>query len=182
MSVPGVYRRLIPLAAGGFAVGCFLTFGIAANAQGTASMGYVLGSSEGEHLIQRDGNIFIKVQPDRGSGNLAVGTQQVLAGVGIPMHRHIDMDEAFYVIDGSGTVVLNDSPHSIQKGDSIFIPKNSWHAFQNPNSELLLLWIAVPPHLAAFFREFAARPGMPPVQRTKEQMNELAGKYGTQFR
>jgi quercetin dioxygenase-like cupin family protein len=182
MSIPGFYRRVIPLAAAGFAAGCISTSSIRANAQGATSTGYVLGSSEGEHLIQRGGNIFIKVQPDRGSSNLAVGTQQVLAGVGIPVHRHLDMDEAFYVIDGSGTLVLNDTPHPIQKGDSIFIPKNAWHGFQNPNSELLLLWIAVPPHLAAFFREFAARPGAPPVQRTKDQMNELARKYGTEFR
>lgn len=175
----GIYRRFIPPVAGGFAAGCLLVSGIAANAQGAASTGYVLAPSEGEHLIQRGGNIFIKADPTKGSNRLAMGTQQILAGVGIPAHRHVDMDEAFYVIEGTGTFVLNDAPHRIEKGGSIFIPKNSWHAFQNPDSELLLLWIVTPPQLAAFFREFAAHPGAPPVQRTKEQRNELAHKYGT---
>lgn len=182
MTSPGTYRRLIPLVAAGFAVGCILVSSIGANAQGAASPGYVLGSSEGDHLVQRGGNIFIKVDPATGSNGLAMGTQQVLAGVGIPTHRHVDMDEAFYVIEGTGSFVLNDLPHPIQKGDSIFIPKNSWHAFKNPDSELLLLWVVAPPELAASFREFAARPGMPPVQRTKEQMNEVAHKYGTEFK
>ena len=47
---------------------------------------------------------------------------------------------------------------------------------------LLLLWIVAPPGLEAFFREVATRPGVPPVQRTKEQLNEIARKYATEFR
>ena len=42
-------------------------------AQTAATHGYVLGATEGEHLIHfRDaGNVFIKVGPTTGSGNLA---------------------------------------------------------------------------------------------------------------
>ena len=72
-------------------------------ATGAAPAGYVLRADEGEHLIQRGGNIFIKVDPTRGSAGLAMGTQQILPGVGIPIHRHFQMDEAFYVIGGAGT-------------------------------------------------------------------------------
>jgi quercetin dioxygenase-like cupin family protein len=111
-----------------------------------------------------------------------MGTQQILAGVGIPIHRHFEMDEAFYVVDGGGTFILDDAPHAIDKGSSIFIPKNSWHGFQNADRELLLLWIVAPPGLEAFFREVATRPGEPPVQRTKQQLNEIARKYATEFR
>ena len=177
----GMHRRFILLVAGGFAVGQVLLPG-RANAQAAAPKGYVIGPNEGEHLIQRGGSIFIKTDPTKGSNDLAMGTQQVLVGVGIPIHRHVDMDEVFYVVDGAGTFILNDVPHPIQKGDSIFIPRNTWHGFQNPDRELLLLWIVAPPGLAAFFREFAAHPGAPPVQRTKEQMNEVARKHGTEFR
>jgi quercetin dioxygenase-like cupin family protein len=177
----GMYRRSIVLLAAGFAV-AHVMLPATTNAQAAAPKGYVIGPTEGEHLIQRGGNIFIKTDPTKGSNGLAMGTQQVLAGVGIPIHRHVDMEEAFYVIEGSGTFILNDVPHPIQKGDSIFIPRNSWHGFQNPDGELLLLWIVAPPELAAFFREFAAHPGATPVQRTKEQMDEVAHKYGTEFR
>jgi quercetin dioxygenase-like cupin family protein len=153
-----------------------------ATAQEVDPKGYVLGPNEGEHLIQRGGNIFIKTDPTRGSKGLAMGTQQILVGVGIPVHRHFEMDEAFYVIEGSGTFLLNDTPHPIEKGGSIFIPKNAWHGFQNPDGELLLLWIVAPPGLEAFFREVATRPGGPPLQRSKEQLNEIARKYATEFR
>jgi quercetin dioxygenase-like cupin family protein len=153
-----------------------------ASADPTIAKGYVLGANEGEHLIQRGGNIFIKADPATGSGALAVGTQQILAGVGIPVHRHFEMDEAFYVVDGGGTFILDDVRHPVEKGGSIFIPKNTWHGFQNPDRELLLLWIVAPHGLEAFFREVATRPGVPPTQRTKEQLNEIARRHGTEFR
>jgi mannose-6-phosphate isomerase-like protein (cupin superfamily) len=93
--------------------------------------GYVFGPRDGEHLILRGGDIFIKVDAIAGSNCLAMGSQQILVGVGIPIHRHFEMDEAFYVIEGSGNFILNDVGHPIEKGDSIFIPKNTWHGFEN---------------------------------------------------
>ena len=39
------------------------------------------------------------------------------------------MDEAFYILEGSGTFILNDARHPIEKGGTIFIPKNAWHGF-----------------------------------------------------
>ena len=64
-------------------------------AQGGAPKGYVLEANGGEHLVHfRDqGNIFIKVSSAAGSDNLALGTQQVKVGSGIPIHRHFQMDE-----------------------------------------------------------------------------------------
>lgn len=106
----------------------------------------------------------------------------MLTGVGIPIHRHFEMDEAFYIVEGAGTFILGDTQHQIEKGSSIFIPKNNWHGFQNPVRELLLLWMVTPPGLEAFFREVATRPSMPPVQRTKEELNTITRKYGTEFR
>ena len=83
--------------------------------------GYVLGAREGEHLIHfRDaGNIFIKVDPVKGSNNFALGTQQLPKGSAILVHRHFHMDEAFYVLEGSGTVTLNDVRHSCERGGTI---------------------------------------------------------------
>ena len=144
--------------------------------------GYVLGFREGEHLILRGGDIFINVDPSKGSNGLATGTQQIPVGIGIPIYRHLDKDEAFYVIEGSGNLILDDVRLPIGKGASIFIPKNSWHGFENASHELLLLWTVAQAGLECFFREIAARPGAPPIQRSKKQLNEIASKYGTEFR
>ncbi len=152
--------------------------------QAATRRGYVLGANEGEYLVHfRDhGKIFIKVGSATGSDNLALGTQQVMVGTGIPIHRHFKMDEAFYVLEGSGTFILNNLRHSFEKGGTIFIPKNSWHGFENPDHELLLLWVVSPAGLDGFFRDTCSPPGVPLKHLTREQVNEIARKYDTEFR
>ena len=182
-------RRSVLLGMGGFGISqvlgqCMSEAQAAAPAQAATPQGYVLGAAEGEHLVHfRDhGQIFIKIGASTGSGNLALGTQQVTVGAGIPIHRHFHADEAFYVLDGSGVFILNDVRLSFEKGATIFIPKNSWHGFVNPDHELLLLWIMSPRGLDGFFRETCSPPGVPPKQLTREQIREIAHKYGTEFR
>jgi len=175
-------RRSFLLGLGGLGVGQ-LALEDFAKAE-AARQGYVLGPTQGEHLIHfRDhGNIFIKVGSATGSDNLAFGTQQVMVGSGIPIHRHFQMDEAFCVLEGSGTFILNEVRHSFERGGTIFIPKNSWHGFENPDHELLMLWIVSPAGLDGFFRDTCTPPGAPPKGLNREQINEIARKYATEFR
>jgi len=70
----------------------------------------------------------------------------------------------------------------IEKGSAIYIPKGVWHGVENPDRELLLLWVVAPPGLEAFFREVASAPGAPPRALTCEQLNEIAQKHGMQLK
>ncbi len=153
-------------------------------AQTMVTEGGVRSATEGEHLVHfRDhGNIYIKFGSTTGQANLALGTQQVTRAAGIPVHRHLEMDEAFYVLEGGGAVTLNDVPHVFDKGASIYIPRNTWHGFSNPDQELLVLWVVQPAGLDGFFRETCSPPGVPPKQLTREQINQIARKYATEFR
>jgi quercetin dioxygenase-like cupin family protein len=181
MNAPEQARRSFLLGLGALSVAQVLPQG---TTQAAAAQGYVLGATEGEHLVHfRDhGNIFIKAGAATGSNNLGLGTQQVTVGAGIPVHRHLQMEEAFYVLEGSGIFTLNDAQHPFEKGATIFIPRNSWHGFTNPDHELLLLWIVTPTGLDGFFRETCTPPGVPPKQLTRDQIKEIALKYGTEFR
>lgn len=147
-------------------------------AQHAEAHGYVLSANEGEHLIRGGGNLFIKVDPSRGSEGVTLGTQQVPPGGRVPVHRHAQIDEVFYVAEGSGTLILNDERLSFDKGATIFIPKGAWHGFEKAEKEMLLVWAVVPPGLEGMFREIASRPGEPPKQISHEQLNWIAGKYG----
>jgi mannose-6-phosphate isomerase-like protein (cupin superfamily) len=98
--------------------------------------GYVLGATDGEHLLQRSGEIVIKVDPTRSSNDLSLGTQLMPLGVGVPRHVHAYWDEVIYVLDGSGFITLNDERLPIQKGATMFVPKGTWHGFENPDTEL----------------------------------------------
>jgi len=144
-----------------------------ADAQRAETQGYTLAPGDGERLVLGGSEIVIKVDPSRGSKNAALGTQQVPIGAGVPRHRHAHMDEFFYVLEGSGTFILNDGKHPIEKGETIFIPKRSWHGFENPNGELLLLWVVAPAGLEDFFREVASAPGAPAKQLTADQVLDI---------
>jgi quercetin dioxygenase-like cupin family protein len=155
---------------------------IEAKSHSPVPQGYVLGAEEGEHLIHfRDGgNIFIKVDPVTGSNNLGLGTQQLPKGSGIPVHRHLHKDEAFYILEGSGMVTLNDVYHPCERGGTIFIPKNTWHGFSSPDQELVLLWIMVPPGLDGFFRENLQPTGSRSTQLLSN-MGKNSGRRGERF-
>jgi quercetin dioxygenase-like cupin family protein len=183
LAIPEQPRRSFLFALGGLGMSGALPPALGQDSPAPGK-GYVLGPNEGEHLIHfRDGgNVFIKAGSATGSNNLALGTQQVTAGAGVPVHRHPQADECFYVLEGSGAVTLNDVRHSFEKGATIFIPRNTWHGFENPDHELLFLWIMTPPGLDAFFRETCSPPGAPPKGLTREQIRAVALKYGTEFR
>lgn len=144
--------------------------------------GYVLGPDEGEHLIRNAGSIIIKVDPGRGSNNIAVGTQQVPIRAGISIHQHNKADEVLFVLEGAGFGILGDTRMSVEKGSAIYVPTGVWHGIENPDCELLLLWIVAPPGVEAFFREVSSAPGAPPKQLAREQLNEIARKHGMQFK
>src|SRR3970040_890326 len=144
-----------------------------------STQGYVLGPTEGEHLIRNAGSVYlIKVDPSRGSNTMALGTQQVPIRTGIQVHQHQEADGVVFVLEGTGLGMLGDTRMPVEKGSAIYVPKGVWHGVENPDSELLLLWVVAPPGLEAFFREVASAPGAPQKQLTREQLNEIAQKHG----
>jgi mannose-6-phosphate isomerase-like protein (cupin superfamily) len=147
-----------------------------------SKQGYVLGPTEGEHLIRNGGSLFIKVDPGGGSNNMALWTQQILIRAGIPVHQHNEADEVLFVLEGTGFGILGDTRMSIEKGSAVYVPTGVWHGVENPDSELLLLCVVAPPGVEAFFREVGSAPGAPPKQLTREQLNEIAQKHGMRFK
>ena len=147
-----------------------------------SKQGYVLGPNEGEHLIRNAGSLLIKVDPSKGSNNLALGTQQLPMLAGIPVHQHNEADEVLFVLEGAGFGILGAARIRIEKGSAIYVPTGVWHGIENPDSELLLLWVVAPPGVEEFFREASSAPGAPPKQLTREQLNEIARKHGMLFK
>jgi hypothetical protein len=136
-------------------------------AQTPASQGYVLGATEGEHLVHwRDaGNIFIKVGPATGSDDLALGTQQVPVGV-----RYTD---TFGWTKPSTFWKAAEFSHStmhntlLGRAERYSFPRMRGMGFANPDRELLLLWIMAPAGLDGFFRDTCSPPGVAPKQLTR---------------
>ena len=174
-------RRNLLAAMAGIAAGGALG-GRASNAQAPAARGYHLGAAEGETVVRPSGDIVIKVDPIKGAPALAMGTQHLKPGAGIPVHRHDLMDEILLIQEGRGFAILDDQRTPIAKGSTIYVPKGFWHGFENPDTAIDLVWIVTPPGLETFFREIGHAPGAPPKTLTREQFRAVGEKHRTIFR
>lgn len=74
------------------------------------------------------------------------------------------------MLGGSGFVTLNDERVPIQQGVTIFVPKGVWHGFENPDTELFILWATTPTGQEEFFRAISSRPGEPAKHLSREQV------------
>ena len=98
--------------------------------------GFKIASGEGRthgHIQTRGrlpGVVDLKISGTDNDGSFAVFEQTVLAkGAGVPLHFHPAQDEMFYVLDRSYRFKIGDEMFDLQKGDSIFLPRNISHAW-----------------------------------------------------
>lgn len=51
-----------------------------------------------------------------------------------PEHKHLDIDEVFYVISGEGTIVIDSKEILVKEKDVIYSPIGETHGFINTSS------------------------------------------------
>lgn len=87
------------------------------------------------------------------AGQLALLDQHGLAGDATPLHRHLNEDEAFYVLDGEIVAVAGEEEHHARAGSALFLPRGLPHAFMVTSASARLLTIAVPTGFETFVRQ-----------------------------
>ena len=71
-------------------------------------------------------------------------------------HRHTNMDEIFFVVEGSYVFELNGQPFEAPAGALIFLPRGTLHRFRSTGvSPGRVLSFATPGGIDAFFEEIA---------------------------
>lgn len=74
--------------------------------------------------------------------------------VGPPPHRHVDFDEAFYVVEGTFEFLCDDQTHVVGPGTYVFAPRGTTHTFLNVGeAEGSFIGTATPSGHEAFFVE-----------------------------
>ena len=64
---------------------------------------------------------------------LSVATHQ--PGASCDEHNHRGADEQFYVLSGKGVITIDGVKHTVQVGDSVFVPAGAMHIVSaDPNS------------------------------------------------
>jgi mannose-6-phosphate isomerase-like protein (cupin superfamily) len=57
-------------------------------------------------------------------------------------HAH-DEDETFLILAGSGEIIINDEREIVEKGDVVFLPRNTTHQIENKSSEGPLEFLSI---------------------------------------
>ena len=65
-------------------------------------------------------------------------------------HRLISNSETYFILEGEGTISINDEVHGIGQNDTVHVPPNAVQSVQNTGSgRLVFLCVVSPPWLAA---------------------------------
>jgi quercetin dioxygenase-like cupin family protein len=95
---------------------------------------------DGQDLITPGGSGAIK-----NSGRITILVQNYRPGGVHKIHAHDDTEQVFFVYEGTGEFLLGEEWFEIQKGDLIFVPKDTVHAAKNSSdSTLILIFMSVP--------------------------------------
>jgi len=50
-------------------------------------------------------------------------------------HKHQNTEQVYYVLSGSGEVLVGDERHSVTTGDAVYLPANAYHQMFNDDNE-----------------------------------------------
>jgi len=132
---------------------------------GTATRSYILNAGEGEALWSLGYLTTFKATSELTGGTIALVDEIGPRTDGTPLHRHVDDEESFYVIEGELVFHLGESgPISATAGAFVHIPKGEPHAFRVESEQARYL-ILTTPHHEQFYRaigEPALRQELPP--------------------
>ena len=108
-------------------------------------------------------------------------------GSGPGPHKHTWSDETYYILDGEITFLVGDDMHTARKGDYVFVPRDTRHAFRVDTETAAFLNGYTPASLEAAVIELAMpakdrvippKGLAPPTMMTPEQLR----RYGMDFK
>jgi len=116
----------------------------------------VLGPETGRIIPLGDaGNVTLKVGSDESGGTLSVYEFTMPpATAGPPHHLHRGWDEAFYILRGEMTFLIDGVTSTMPAGSFVFIPRGVLHTFWNESAApATQLTIFTPAGIEAYFDE-----------------------------
>lgn len=134
-----------------------------------------LQHTEGEvHAVMGDPMRFIMTGAHTGGG-YALSEQTVRPGNGAPPHIHHNEEEAFYILEGTFRITVEDEAHELQQGDFLHVQRGAVRSFTNigeADGRVLIL------HAPGSAAEFYIRMGQLPFPPDIADIIKLGDEYG----
>lgn len=122
---------------------------------------------------------------DQTGGVFSLVDEQATRGESVPLHRHRDDMESFYVLEGELTLYIGDQPGvRAAAGSFAHIPGGTVHGFRIESETARYLILTTPRH-GEFYRAItlASRPGgLPPLESVEgSRIKQASTEYGIEF-
>ena len=123
---------------------------------------YLLHAEQGDTWWFLGNLVTIKAGSKETSGRLTVAEFLNPAGFAPPLHRHLEEDEAFFILEGTAEFRCGEHRMAAGPGDFVLLPAGLAHTFLvGPDLPLLSLQITTP----GGFESFAAAVGERATER-----------------
>jgi mannose-6-phosphate isomerase-like protein (cupin superfamily) len=66
-------------------------------------------------------------------------------GASVPRHHHLETEEIYYILSGTGRMTVGDDAREVAAGDAVFIPRAQTHALENTGQEPITLLLICGP-------------------------------------
>lgn len=118
-------------------------------------------------------------------GQFCLVDERAARGESVPLHRHRDDMESFYVLEGEITLYIGDEPGvRAQAGSFAYLPGGTVHGFRVESETARYLILTTPRH-GQFYRAItlASGPGgSPPLDSIQtSQIKQASKDYGVEF-
>jgi quercetin dioxygenase-like cupin family protein len=127
--------------------------------QGFPTAPAILSEEEQQAVWFMGALVRVRVHGSSTAGTFAVKEHNGERGYGSPLHRHLNDDETFLVLDGELRVEVDGVTKSAGAGAAAILPRRLTHAFVVTSPQARFLTI----HTPAGFEEFTIRAGEPAV-------------------
>ena len=136
---------------------------------------YGTGARQGRAFVFANGNrVEIKIGEERLT--LIEGTH--LPHTGPPLHVHEDVDESFYVLEGTYSLTCGEETLEAATGTSVFVPHGTPHRFEPGAAGGRMLLLYSPGGFEGYFAERHLEESRHGGDLSREQLALLGKKYG----
>jgi quercetin dioxygenase-like cupin family protein len=152
---------------------------------GDATDAYLYQPGESELRWLGDTSTYFLATGERTGGAFCLVDEQANRGESVPLHRHPDDMESFYVLEGEIALYIEDQPGvRAPAGSFAHIPGGTVHGFRTESERARYLILTTPRH-GEFYRAItlASRPGnLPPLESVQgSQIKQASKDYGVEF-
>ncbi|MEM9419239.1 MAG: cupin domain-containing protein [Planctomycetota bacterium] len=126
------------------------------------------------HNAGQAGHCLLYGKDTAGAHSLSISILR--KGSEAPLHEHSREDETFYVISGQLDARVGDEHHTLNAGDSAFLPRGLKHRPLCLSEQAEIIMLIHPPGLENFFDEVDQATADGPAD--PKRMQSIALKYG----